>query len=142
MIKFVYFFFINNTQKSLKPSKNMFQFQGWMRKTSYPEISSREYRRKHEMKFASKKVYWKNNRVLQTLALRHIAIEKNIFSELNRCIFKMSLKYIKLAIPKILFILVICNFNFYFKITWPSPTNLPPPPTKIKVSDLPLSAKT
>ena len=36
--------------------------------------------------------------------LRHIAIEKDIFSELNRCIFQISLKYIKLVIPKILFI--------------------------------------
>ena len=26
--------------------------------------------------------------------LRHIAIEKDIFSELNRCIFQISLKYI------------------------------------------------
>ena len=52
---------------------------------------------------------------------RHIAIEKDIFSELNRCIFQISLKYIKLVIPKILFVLVLCNFNFYFKITWLPP---------------------
>ena len=37
--------------------------------------------------------------------LQHIATEKYIFSELNTCIFQMSLKYIKLGIPKILFIL-------------------------------------
>ena len=49
--------------------------------------------------------------------LRHIAIEKNILSELNRCIFQIPLKYIKLVIPKILFILVLCSFNFYFKIS-------------------------
>ena len=49
--------------------------------------------------------------------LRHIAIEKDILSELNRCIFQVSLKYIKLVIPKILFILVLFSFNFYFKIT-------------------------
>ena len=36
--------------------------------------------------------------------LRHIAIEKYIFSELKRCIFQISLKYIKLVIPKILVI--------------------------------------
>ena len=47
--------------------------------------------------------------------LHHIAIEKDILSELNRCIFQISLKYIKLVIPKILFILVLCSFNF--KIT-------------------------
>ena len=65
-----------------------------------------------------------------------ITIEKNIFSELNRCIFQISvkyidlisLKYIDLVIPKILFILVLCNFNFYFKTTWLPPTKLPPPP--------------
>ena len=45
--------------------------------------------------------------------LQHIAIEKDTFSELNRCIFQISLKYIKLVIPKILFILVFWNFNFY-----------------------------
>ena len=61
--------------------------------------------------------------------LRHIAIEKDILSELNRCIFQISLKYIKLVIPKILFILVLCIFNFYFKITWPHS-----PPNKIKIS--------
>ena len=54
--------------------------------------------------------------------LRHIAIEKDILSELNRCIFQISLKYIKLFIPKILFILVLCSFNFYFKITWTPPS--------------------
>ena len=48
--------------------------------------------------------------------LRHIAIEKDILSELNRCIFQISLKYIKLVIPKILFVLVLCSFNVYFKI--------------------------
>ena len=62
--------------------------------------------------------------------LHHIAIEKNILSEHNRCIFQILLKYIKLAIPKILFILVLCSFIFYFKITWPLP-----PSTKIKISD-------
>ena len=41
--------------------------------------------------------------------LRHIAIEKDILSEFNRCIFQISLKHIK-------FILVLCSFNFYFKI--------------------------
>ena len=39
-----------------------------------------------------KKVYWKSSRVFQTL---------------NRCIIQISLNYIKLVIPKILFILVI-----------------------------------
>ena len=60
--------------------------------------------------------------------LHHIAIEKDILSELNRCIFQIPLKYIKLVIPKILFILVLCSFNFYFKTMWPYP---PHPPSKI-----------
>ena len=42
--------------------------------------------------------------------LRHIAIEKHILSELNRCIFQIPLKYIKLVIPKILFTLGIMQF--------------------------------
>ena len=62
--------------------------------------------------------------------LWHIAIEKD-FSELNRSILQISLKYIKLVIPEILFILVLCNFNFYFKIMWPPPH----PPNKIKILD-------
>ena len=68
--------------------------------------------------------------------LRHITIEKDILSEVNRCIFQISLRYIKLVIPKILFILVLCSFNFYFKITRPPPPpNNNPSPTKIKTSD-------
>ena len=62
--------------------------------------------------------------------LWHIAIEKYIFSELSRCIFQISQNYIQLLIPKILFMLVLCSFNFYFKITWPlPPTTYPPPPS-------------
>ena len=67
-------------------------------------------------------------------------------TELSRCIFQISLKYIELVIPKILFILVLCRFNFYFKIMLtpppqqnyidPRPNNITPP-TKIKISDPP-----
>ena len=39
--------------------------------------------------------------------LQRIAIEEDIFSELDRCIFQILLKYIKLVIPKILFIMVL-----------------------------------
>ena len=56
--------------------------------------------------------------------LCHIAIEKCILSELNRCIFQLSLKYIKLVIPKILFMLVLCSLN---KVT---PRPRPPPQDK------------
>ena len=46
-------------------------------------------------------------------------------------------KVYKLVIPKILFILALCSFNFYFKITWPSPNKITPTthPTKIKIYD-------
>ena len=49
--------------------------------------------------------------------LRYITIEKNILSETSTCIFQISLKHIKLVIPKILFILVLGSFNFYLKMT-------------------------
>ena len=62
--------------------------------------------------------------------LDHIAIEKDILSELNRCIFQISLKYIKLVIPEILFILILCSCNFYFRITCPPPEIFTPPPPK------------
>ena len=123
-----YLSFIYTAQKTLKPSKKCFNSQDGWEKTLYLGISAEGYRRKHEMQVASKKVYWKSNRVFQTLAT--YCHWKDIFSELNRCIFQISLKYIKLVIPKILFMLVLCSFNFYFKIMWPLPlTKLPPPPT-------------
>ena len=80
------------------------------------------------MQAASKKVYWKQQSVLNSC---NITSFKKIFSQLNRCIFQISLEYIKLNIPKILFILVLCNFNFYFKIMWPPPApSTPPPPNQ------------
>ena len=42
--------------------------------------------------------------------LRHIAIEKDILPQL-KYIFQISLKYINLVIPKILFILVLYSFD-------------------------------
>ena len=71
--------------------------------------------------------------------LHHIAIEKSIVSELDRCIFQIPLKYIKLVIPKILFILVLWGFNLHFKITWP-PNNITP--AKINIFEPPPLAKT
>ena len=65
--------------------------------------------------------------------LQHIAIEKDIFSELNICIFQISLKCIKLVLPKILFILVLCNFNF----TSNKQFLPPPPPAKTFLTFLP-----
>ena len=63
--------------------------------------------------------------------LRHIAIEKIFYQNLtvNKWIFQIPLKYIKLVIPKVLFMLVLCSFNFYFKITWsPTPARFLPSP--------------
>ena len=54
----------------------------------------------------------------------------------KRCIFQILLKFIKLVISKILFILILCSFNFYFRITKPPQRNNPHT-TKIKISDLP-----
>ena len=66
--------------KTFKTFRKSFNSQDGWEKNSYPQISAEGYQQKHKMQVASKKVYWKNNRV---------------FSELNRCIFKISLKYIK-----------------------------------------------
>ena len=82
-----YFSFINTRQKTLKPSKKMFQCLGWMRKNFIPRNFS----------------------------------------------WRVALKYIKLVVPKILFILVLYSFNFYYKVVWPPPPtklpHYPPPPT-------------
>ena len=67
---------------------------------------------------------WKNNSVPNTCNI--LPLKKFFFQ--NRCIFQVTLKYIKLVIPKILFILVLYNFNFSFKTTRPPKQNPPPPP--------------
>ena len=107
----------------------MFQYPGWMRKSFIPRNFS--WRVATETWDAScfKKGLLEEQQECSK-HLRHIAIEKDILSELNRCIFQISLKYIKLVIPKILFMLVLDSFIFYFKITWPLPHH-----TKIKISD-------
>ena len=102
---------------------------GW-EKTLNPGISAEGYQWKHEMQVASKKSLLEKQQYSKHL--QHIAFEKDIFSELIRCIFQISLKYIELIIPKILFILVLCNFNFSSKLCDAPPTKnkflCPPPP--------------
>ena len=129
--------FINTTQKTLKPSK---------KNVSIPRMDEKKL---HTLEFQLNGIGGKMRcKLLQKRStgkttecskhLRHIAIEKDIFSELNRCIFQISLKYIKLVIPKILFILVLCRFGFYFKVTWPPPPLAPtklPLSTKIKIPE-------
>ena len=73
--------------------------------------------------------------------LQHTAIEKDIFSQLNRCIFQISLKYIKLVTPKILFIVVLRSFKFYFKITYPPAPPPPPSHTHTNKNFWPLPSK-
>ena len=111
--------FINT--KILKNSKKMFQLKGWMRKKFIPGNFS--WRVSSETWDANcfKKGLLEKQRVPNTCNI--LPLKKIFFSELNRCIFQISLKYIKLVISKILFILGLCSFNFYFKITW-TPNNI------------------
>ena len=131
--------FINTTQNTFKPSeKNVSMPRMDEKKLHTWEFQLKHSSRNMRCKLLQKRFTGKTTECSKHL--RHIAIEKDILSELNRCTFQISLKYIKLVIPKILFILVLCSLNFYFKIMW-----LPPPPslTKIKISDpLPSPVKT
>ena len=61
----------------------------------------------------------KNEKKLHTQEFQLKCIGGNM-----RCSFQIYLKFIKLVIPKIPFILVLYSFNFYFKITCPPS---PPP---------------
>ena len=81
-----------------------------------------------------KKVDWKNNSVPNTCAI--LPLKKIFYQNLTDTFFQISLKCIKLVIPKILFILVLCSFNFYFKITG-TPV---PPPAKTFLKFLPSKA--
>ena len=106
--------------------KKMFQCLGWMRKKLHTqEFQLRGSNGNMRCKLLQKRFTGKTT--VCSKHLRHIAIEKDVLSELNRCTFQISLKYIKLVIPKILFILVLCSLNFYFKIMW-----LPPLPYQNK----------
>ena len=108
--------FINTMQKTFKPSKKkMFKCLGWMRKIfTTGNISWRTAAEN----VSSKKVYLKNNSVPNTCLTLPL---KKIFCQSLTDAF-----YIKLVIPKILFILALLSFNFYFEIMWPSPLSPPP----------------
>ena len=132
-------FFINTTQKTSKSSEKNVSMPRMDKKKlhTWPfqlKYSSRNMRCKLlQKRFTGKTTEFSKH-------LRHTAIEKNILSELKECIFQIPLNYIKLVIPEILFMLVLCSSNFYFKITWPSPLapyNNITLPTKNKISDLP-----
>ena len=85
--------FINTTQKTLKPSKKMFKCPGWMRKNFIP--SNFSWRVEAETRDVSsfKKDLLEKQQCSKHLG--HIATEKDSLSELKRCIFQISLKYIK-----------------------------------------------
>ena len=128
--------FINTTQKNFKTfPKNVSMPKMDDKKLHTQEFQLKGSSRNMRCKLLQKRFTGKTTEC--SIHLYHIAIEKNILSELNRCIFQISLQYIKLVIPKILFILVLCSFNFYFKIMCPAPNKITPTPTKIKISDPP-----
>ena len=134
--------FINSTQKTFKSSeKNVSMPRMDKKKLHTWPFQLKHSSRNMRCKFLQKRFAGKTTE--RSKHLRHISIEKNILSELNECIFQIPLNYIKLFIPNILFMLILCSSNFYFKITWPSPP-LPPHthdnitlPTKTKISDPP-----
>ena len=137
------------TSKKKNKKKNVSRPRMDEKKLHTWEFQLKGILRNMKYKLLPKKFYWKNSRVFQMLAIYFHW--KDIFTELNRYIFQISLKYIKLVIPKILCILVLCSFDFYFKIAWPPPPpsnkHTPPPNnitphTKIKILDPPPPAKT
>ena len=107
----------------------MFQFPGCIEKTSCFGISAEGYQRKHEMQVASKRSNGKTTECSKHL--RHIIIEKDIFSELNRCIFQISHNYITLF-QKYSLYWYFAVFIFTSKLRDPPPP--PPPPDKITPS--------
>ena len=111
----------------------MFQYPGLMRKNFIPgNFSWRVVAETWDASCFKKGLLEKQE---YSKHLHHIAIEKDILSELNRCIFQIPLKYIKLVIPKMLFILVLWVLIFTSKLRdLPQQYN---PPSKIKISDLP-----
>ena len=113
---------MQKTLKTSKKKKNVSRPRMDEKKLHTWEFQLKGILRNMKYKLLPKKFYWKNSRVFQMLAIYFHW--KDIFTELNRYIFQISLKYIKLVIPKILFILVLCSFDFYFKIAWPPPPTL------------------
>ena len=121
-IMLFYFFLCVMTLSFITTQKNFKTFQ---KNVSMPRMDEKKlHTREFQLKGSGgnmrckllQKGLLEKQQVFQTFVLCHIAIENDSLSELNRCIFQISLKYIQLVIPKILFILVLCSFNFYFKI--------------------------
>ena len=100
--------------------------------------------------------YWKCNNICNTWKRKKEKLKILMWYTYKtyQWVFLMHLKYIKLVILKILFILGLCNFKFCFKIlrlpylppprppppkkknlSWTPALPRPPPPPKIKISD-------
>ena len=117
----------------------MFQCLGRMRKIFIPgNFSWSVAAEAWDASSFKKGLLEKQQSVLSTCPI--LSLKKMFYQNLTDAFLKyIPLKYIKLVIPKILFVLVLCSFNVYFKIAWkqnyhPSPNNklkfliAPPPP--------------
>ena len=106
----------------------MFQFPGRTRKNFIPENFSRRVLTETWNASCFKKGLLEKQQSAPNTC--DISPLKKIFFQnlINRCICQMSLKYIKLVIPKILFILVLYIFNFNLKLSDTPQQNYPPPP--------------
>ena len=108
----------------------MFQFPGRTRKNFIPEnFSRRVLTETWDRSWFKKGLLEKQQSAPNTCDISPL---KKIFFQnlINRCICQMSLKYIKLVIPKILFILVLYIFNFNLKLSDTPQQNYPLPSEK------------
>ena len=80
--------FVNSTQKTLKPSKKNVLIP----RIDEKKLHTREFRRNMRCKLLQKRSTRKATECSKHLQC--IAIEKDIFSELNRCIFQICFKYV------------------------------------------------
>ena len=110
--------FINTTQKTFKPSKKIVS----MPRMDEKKLHTWEFQLKRSSRSIwdascfKKGLLEKQMNVPNTCTI--LPLKKIFYQNLtvNRWIFQIPLKYIKLVIPKILFMLVLRSFNFSFKI--------------------------
>ena len=110
-------FHYHHTKKFKTFQKKCFSSQDGWQKHHTQEFQVKDISRNMRCNFLQKRSSVKTAE--GSKQLQCIATEKDIVSELNGCIFQICLKHVKLVIPKILFILILCSFNFYFKVMWP-----------------------
>ena len=111
---------INTTQNSFKPFEKVFQCLGWMRKNFIHGSFSWSIAAETWDASCFKKGLEKPQSVPNTCTI--LPLKKIFYQNLtvNRWIFQIPLKYI-------LFMLVLCSFNFYFKIPCSRPFHSLPP---------------